>query len=254
MKFGMTAGFVAGLLATPAAASAILDANYQGTNNWLAVRSGVSHAQTFSVQNTGLMTSVELFVFNYQDWRSQPNADLRLQVRKVVGGTPSEAQAGSDVLATVSLTHLQVPDAVVSGGGAWTVFDVPDFYVYANEQLALVLTSATTANDYYWNGNLDWPALGYPPSNYSDGQLFMEGAQTGSATWVPEQICGNGFGCSNPQASDLAFRTYVDTDKLPPLPHRPVPEPGVWSLMLLGFGAAGAAMRRRRQSTHSTLL
>jgi hypothetical protein len=29
-----------------------------------------------------------------------------------------------------------------------------------------------------------------------------------------------------------------------------VPEPGTWALMLLGFGAIGAAMRKRRRTTH----
>jgi hypothetical protein len=40
-------------------------------------------------------------------------------------------------------------------------------------------------------------------------------------------------------AIDYGFRTYVAA----------VPEPGAWALMILGFGAAGAAVRRRRVRT-----
>jgi hypothetical protein len=34
----------------------------------------------------------------------------------------------------------------------------------------------------------------------------------------------------------------------PPPPVGGIPEPGTWALMILGFGAVGAAMRRRRQA------
>ena len=61
---------------------------------------------------------------------------------------------------------------------------------------------------------------------------------------------GNAFanGYSNPANLDYAFRTYAETNFTPPAPANApvVPEPASWGLMILGFGTAGAALRRRR--------
>ena len=48
-----------------------------------------------------------------------------------------------------------------------------------------------------------------------------------------------------PVGDSLSFQTFVDQPAPPP----PVPEPGVWALMLLGFGGLGAMLRRRRAAT-----
>lgn len=48
-----------------------------------------------------------------------------------------------------------------------------------------------------------------------------------------------------PASGSLSFKTFVDVPPLPPA----VPEPGVWALMLLGFGGLGAVLRRRRGAT-----
>jgi hypothetical protein len=45
-----------------------------------------------------------------------------------------------------------------------------------------------------------------------------------------------------PLDTDLRFRTYVDPEFRPALP---APEPAAWALMILGFGAVGAGLRRR---------
>lgn len=66
---------------------------------------------------------------------------------------------------------------------------------------------------------------GVPGGNpYAQGELYFRNFQSGGAYLTP--------------GSDTAFRTYTATGA--------VPEPATWGLMLLGFGAAGALLRRRR--------
>lgn len=56
---------------------------------------------------------------------------------------------------------------------------------------------------------------------------------------------GGFFGGGGP-GIDSGFITYVDTARQAPGPLAPVPEPATWAMMLLGVGAIGGAMRRRR--------
>jgi hypothetical protein len=54
-------------------------------------------------------------------------------------------------------------------------------------------------------------------------------------------ISSDPFGMAVPIRSDLAFRTSVNPFA------SSVPEPGTWVMMLAGFGAAGAVVRRKRR-------
>jgi len=63
----------------------------------------------------------------------------------------------------------------------------------------------------------------------------------------------NGFALSNPSVLNLlasvgGSATLTYNYELPPPPTNGVPEPTSWAMMLIGFGAMGAAMRRRRTS------
>jgi hypothetical protein len=44
---------------------------------------------------------------------------------------------------------------------------------------------------------------------------------------------------------NLGVNGFSNSVIVPP----PVPEPGTWAMMLLGFGGIGMAMRRRRRSS-----
>ncbi|MBS0334045.1 MAG: PEPxxWA-CTERM sorting domain-containing protein [Proteobacteria bacterium] len=46
------------------------------------------------------------------------------------------------------------------------------------------------------------------------------------------------------QQPDVSHVIWIDP---PPLTNIAVPEPGAWALMILGFGGAGAMLRRRRR-------
>ena len=88
-------------------------------------------------------------------------------------------------------------------------------------------TSLTAGSTYYAVLSADSPAYSavVTEDNYPGGRIF--GAS--------DLGLGRGF---NPPSVDLAFRIFGTTAA-------PVPEPATWALMLVGFGLAGAAMRRR---------
>jgi hypothetical protein len=132
-------------------------------------------------------------------------------------------------------------------------------------------------NEIYWGNSrlgafveLDVSALFGLVSN---AQFFM-GSTTDGEQWIVygSNNAGCGWFCSPPGASlngfdegthDLfGFGTYQYYDfyslgtggnaapgnvLLGGLAMTPVPEPGTWAMMLLGFGAVGAAMRRNRK-------
>ncbi len=50
---------------------------------------------------------------------------------------------------------------------------------------------------------------------------------------------------ARPSTNGSVFRAVADDAPFGPF-HQPVPEPATWALMLMGFGALGAALRRRR--------
>jgi hypothetical protein len=66
-----------------------------------------------------------------------------------------------------------------------------------------------------------------------------------------EQLTGLSFGNFQPSGSGIQALNQV---RLNLIPAAPVPEPGTWALMLLGFGAVGTAMRRSRRRNARTLL
>lgn len=53
------------------------------------------------------------------------------------------------------------------------------------------------------------------------------------------------YAADSPLEISLLKQVRIDTARLT----APVPEPGTWALMLLGFGGIGVSMRRRRRST-----
>ena len=79
------------------------------------------------------------------------------------------------------------------------------------------------------------PAYNAPLCRFGPGGL---GSVTGARSIVFSGLPGHFV------FDDLTFG--AGNDPLPPPPFHAVPEPGAWALMLLGFAAVGAALRRRR--------
>ena len=124
--------------------------------------------------------------------------------------------------------------AVLAGGVANFSFATP------LDQLSFVYGSADTYN------TLTVFFLGGGSQSFTGSQLVGAGNATGSTTLAAANgyLTLNGF--ANPiiglrlESSQNSF----EIDNLRVI--NAVPEPGTWAMMLLGFGAVGYAMRRRK--------
>lgn len=102
-----------------------------------------------------------------------------------------------------------------------------------------------------WNANIDLSAYDTVPSLWSDAP--------GAAAAGPRPIAG--VGASNYWLLGAAFLPTNDRDdgfkisQISVTEHiaGAVPEPGTWAMMILGFGAIGASLRRTRRSAFAAL-
>ena len=170
------------------------------------------------------------FAATYDDFTLSTAANLT-EV-DVVGGffNPPTAGAISQFTLTLYADNGGVPgSAIASGifGGTGTYLGSQGgfpTYSYAFTFLPYGVGAGT-----YWVSAV--PDLGFPP-------------QWGSAT--SGQGNGNAYqcffgACNTLSGTNLAFTVYGDATG-------GVPEPATWSLMLMGFGGLGAAMRSRRKA------
>jgi len=149
-------------------------------------------------------------------------------------GKPSESSSGPTVLASANVAASQIGTI-----RNWISFDFADVAVSANQQLALVLTSATSnGREYQWYGDLAWPQFGLGAGTYAGGRAYAEGLS--GATWGDVLLCNST--CNSPDAVDFGFRSYVEP--APPAAAG-APEPAAWAMMLMGCAALGTILRRR---------
>jgi len=114
--------------------------------------------------------------------------------------------------------------AVLAGGGTFIDTSAANIMLTAGQHFVIDLSQG-------FGGNISTAASPYP-----GGHLFLNFG-------VPSDYTN----CCN---ISLAFQTFMevrapdpDADPNPAA----VPEPSVWAMMLMGFGALGAAMRRQRR-------
>lgn len=160
--------------------------------------------------------------------------------------TPSQAGGGtyfavSDQGGPGSHTISQTFNAIV--GGAFTL----SFNGYGNDQSGAGPVGAGTdfngnPNQHFevnFNGNQVYYGILTPEwlnYTFNVGSFIVNGANTVSFTEVDNQLFFN-VGLDNISVDSTTGS---------------VPEPSTWAMMLLGFGAIGVSMRRRRR-THSLL-
>ncbi len=80
-------------------------------------------------------------------------------------------------------------------------------------------------------------------NNYTSSPFLWEGSFAGPGTHL-NYVVGRAIVLRAP--GSLAFSLTSTGSPPPPPPPATVPEPSSWALMIIGFGAAGAALRGRR--------
>jgi hypothetical protein len=174
-------------------------------------------AETFSVGVTGVLTQLDLSVFNPNPGSTQFPDPLSIQIRSTSAGQPVSTALRS---MTVPLASVTVDRLALTSFVGWNVD------VTAGEVLAIVLTTGA-------NGNYGWSIA----CCYSGGDMFVSR--------------GSGFVPIFPNVSaipgDFIFRTYVD----PTGTTSATPEPA--SLLLCASGLVAAFFPRFRRSFQATV-
>ena len=154
----------------------ITDATYTpaslSRSDTIIVADRLSIAQTFTVIASGKLSQVDVPVRWSEHF--QPNAPLRLDVRRLNGSVPTEVDSGANILASSTVSPPQIPTKLTSDV-SWVAFRLSAFPVEVGDRFAIVLTSPSN-QEYHWAGDFNWPPLLEPAGTYAGGQAFSRGS------------------------------------------------------------------------------
>ena len=148
--------------------------------------------------------------------------DLDLEFYTIAGGVAGHenSSAGWTLRNTIDFAAFGFQSAEIN-------WDVADFDLAAGQTIGLYITATADSFGRIWYSN---SAVPYGAVIATDGLLSL---RSGHAS---PYLFGPGFDGRNFNGS-ITYRIAA------------VPEPASWALMILGFGGAGAALRRRRAAT-----
>jgi hypothetical protein len=163
-----------------------------------------------------------------------------------------------DVSATVTNTGSKARDFTVTGMGAAGLsgagFNLSATGATVSKTFNLAKNATTTTGPFGGSGSASNTLTGDLSAFVGLGDLAFTFTRSATFQLVPN---GQGTLTVNPVLSGLASLTYNYTLPPPPPPvdmgngdgnaiTTAVPEPAAWALMIMGFGSAGAMLRRRR--------
>lgn len=165
--------------------------------------------QTFTATQTGTLALIDIIA------SGSGSGNVYLSVY----GGGNQTTPGTTLLGTISRAASNIPFVALSSFDFSTLgisIVAGQTYTFSQSADLCGTTGCTTFSN--WNY--------FNPTTTSNG--YAGGALSIAAPAL------SGF-----PSSDLNFRTYVNVAD-------GVPEPAIWAMMLLGFGAVGATLRRRR--------
>lgn len=180
--------------------------------------------QTWTVGVSGQLTGIDIYG-RYQG----ANGNFRVEVFK--GGNPTAAGAFSsaNLLGLVSrpFTTPQPPGVAYAMSFDFTSADI---FAEAGDKLTFRMSVDPCATPTCVRRFTTYPngSGGQTTNGYAGGGLFTK----------------QGFGGITALNSDANFRTFM----------APVPEPSTWATLIVGLGAAGSVLRRRRAASRPTRL
>jgi choice-of-anchor A domain-containing protein len=157
--------------------------------------------------------------------------DAGLNVFEISGGMLSQATWISADIASGSQVLINVTGDVASLGGGLNFYSAPDIlWNFAQ-------ATSITAGGVSLGGSILAPNAAFQGNSGTIAGDLIVGSFNGAMSFGNDGYAG---GLLDP-------RPFVDAPPSLAGLGAAVPEPAVWSLMILGFGAVGAALRRRRR-------
>lgn len=200
-----------GLAAAPASAAVLFDDAPAGFTpaNYVNQAGGQNFLMRFTIGTGATVNGLDIFT---SSTFATLGKAVTIKIRADNGGSPEAAN-----LARIETTLSAI--AAVAGQ--------PDFVRRAHADFGGVALAAGS----YWIG-----------MSGTASELGIYGFQNGGpdAPADQRQLSGDAVTIT-PSVNNLAFTVYGDVNA--------VPEPAAWALMIAGFGAVGAASRRRARQT-----
>jgi hypothetical protein len=215
---GIAAGFI--LAAGAASAAVVLDQSDLPQTGIIATAnaggldlvSSYALGQTFTVGIAGTLDHIDMGLFNFG--APSPN-DLTFQV----------LGPANNVLYSRSVSHTEIP---VFGIGTT---DWSQLFSFNVRPAGIAVTQGEVLKAIFTVAGQSQAPNASLLNQINNGQVSYAGG---------DGVAGL-YGGYYPTGVDFAFRTYVDNGAAG------TPEPGTWALMILGFGAAGTALRDARR-------
>lgn len=181
------------------------------------------HAQTFTSSLSGELAQVDIFVSRFL---GLPTENLNIMILDTnLGGVPDINQ----ILASVSLSPLDVPESAGISGGAFVSLDVSAFHIPVATGETLAITAQTDESFSALGPMYSWE-IGLTSDPYPGGNLF-----------ISNDSGINFYPTGSPSGSaDVGFRTYVNIS--------PIPEPETYAMLVSGLFIVGFMRQRNNIS------
>ena len=223
LKFGMAVAAAALMISSPAVAGVDIDLNANNNNGTLVHGTGSEVTAPEVIANLG---SNGPNIVHFIGTTDGPTNDLRLQ-----GGSGQADVTGAEIVM----------------GGNPEGYDLLTMNIFLTGHIGMswIEFAVTRGDDAIANGTIDFfiTLNGSTVVSFLDQLMGSGDTHFGFEAPGGDQITNVFFSIDNPPGGvDILKQVRIE-----PSDPGAIPEPATWGMMLMGFGAAGYTMRRRRK-------